>query len=57
MNLGKTKNFIGLTLANKKRFSVWIKKKMYNLIIINTNLLLNRNRSMNKETKLVLIII
>ena len=40
-------NFILLSLVNKKEFSIQAKKNIYNLIVINKNLLLSKNREVD----------
>ena len=50
------KNFRLLSLIHKKKFSIKRKKDAYELIVINKNLLLDKNRRVDKKTDLLLII-
>ena len=45
-----------LSIINKKRFSIRIKKNVYNLIVINKNLILSKNKKVNKKIELLLIV-
>ena len=47
---------MSVSLANRKKFFIRIKKSIYNLIIINKDLLLNKNKRINKEIELLLIV-
>ena len=47
---------MSLFLANKKSFSIQKKNVIYNLILINKNLLPNKNKRINKEIKLQTIV-
>ena len=44
-----------LSLPNKKGISIWKKKDIYNLIVINKNLLLSKNKKINKKIKQILV--
>ena len=52
VNLAITRIFIIPSLANRKEFSIWKKKATYNLIVINKNLLLSKNRKIDTKTEL-----
>ena len=52
-----TKNITSPFLVNKKEFSIWKKIDTYNLMITDKNLLLNKNRRINKKIKLLPVII
>ena len=47
------KNFILPFLVNEKQFSIWIKVYIYNLIIINKNLLLSQNSKIEKKNRII----
>jgi len=44
-------------LVKRKEYSTWKKSNAYNLIIVDENLLLDKNERVNKETKLLSIAI
>jgi hypothetical protein len=44
-------------LVKRKEYSTWKKSNAYNLIIVDKNLLLDKNERVNKETKLLSIAI
>ena len=46
-NYSIKKNFMSLFLINKKKLSIWKKENIYDLIVINKNLLLNKNRKVD----------
>ena len=48
-DLSVIKNFILLFFIHKKEFFMLRSKDIYNLIIINKNLLSSKNRSINKK--------
>ena len=50
-------NFITRALVKRKRYSTREKSNAYNLIIVDKNLLFDKNERMNKETKLLSIAI
>ncbi len=50
-------NFITRALVKRKRYSTRKKSNAYNLIIVDKNLLFDKNERMNKETKLLSIAI
>jgi len=50
-------NFIIKTLIKRKKYFTQDKSNAYNLIIVNKNLLLDKNKRVNKETKLLSIAI
>ena len=56
IDLSKIVNFILLFLVNKKRFHIWKKKNIYNIIVIHKNLLINKIRKVDKKVKLLFII-
>ncbi len=45
------------TLVKREKYSTQKKSNAYNLIIVDKNLLLDKNRKVNKETKLLSIAI
>ena len=47
------KNFILPFLVSEKQFSIWIKVYIYNLIIINKNLLLSQNSKIEKKNRII----
>jgi len=52
-----TDNFIIRALVKKKSYSTQKKPDVYNLVIVDKNLLLNKNERVNRETKLLSIAI
>ena len=52
-----TSNFMIKTLIKREEYSIRKKFNAYNLIIVNENSLLARNKRVNKETKSLLIAI
>ena len=50
-------NFITRALVKRKEYFTWKKFNAYNLIIVDKNLLFNKNKRVNKETKLLSIAI
>ena len=52
-----TNNFMIKALIKREKHSTWKKSNAYNLVIINENLLFNKNEKVNKETKSLLIVI
>jgi len=50
-------NFITKALVERKKYFIRKKLNAYNLIIVDRNLLLNKNEKVNKETKLLSIAI
>ena len=46
------KNFISSFLANRKKVFIQIKKDTYNLIVINRNLLLSKNKKSRLKNKI-----
>ncbi len=50
-------NFMVKTLVKREKYSTQKKSNAYNLIIVDKNLLLDKNRKVNKETKLLSIAI
>ncbi len=50
-------NFMIKALVKKKEYFTQKKSNAYNLIIVDKNLLLNKNKKVNKETKLLSIAI
>ena len=52
-----TSNFMIKALVKKKEYSTQKKSNAYNLIIVDENLLLNKNKRVNKETRLLSIAI
>ncbi len=50
-------NFITRTLVKRKKYFTQKKSNAYNLIIIDKNLLLDKNKRVNKETKSLLVAI
>jgi hypothetical protein len=57
INSDATGNFMARALVKKKDYSTQKKPNAYNLVIVNENLLLNKNEKVNKETKLLSIAI
>ncbi len=56
-NFNTINNFIVKALVKRKEYFIRKKLNAYNLIIIDKNLLLAKNKKVNKETKLLLITI
>ena len=56
VNSGIIENVISVFLFNNKKFSILKKKNIYNLIVIDRNMLLTKNKKLNKERKLLLVI-
>jgi len=52
-----TNNFMIKALIKRKEYSIRKKLNAYNLVIVNKNSLLARNKKVNKETKLLSIAI
>jgi spore cortex formation protein SpoVR/YcgB (stage V sporulation) len=50
-------NFMTRALVKREKYFIRKKLNAYNLVIINENSLLNENKKVNKETKLLLIAI
>jgi len=50
-------NFIIRILIKKEEYSTQDKSNIYNLVIVDRNLLFDKNKRVNKETKLLSIII
>ncbi len=50
-------NFMIKAFVERKKYFIRKKSNAYNLVIVNENLLLNKNERVNKETKLLLIVI
>ncbi len=57
INFNATNNFIIKTLVKREEYSTQKKSNIYNLIIVDKNLLLDKNKKVDKETKLLLIAI
>ncbi len=57
INFDATNNFIIKALIKRKEYFIRKKFNAYNLIIVNRNLLLDKNEKVNKETKLLSIVI
>ena len=55
IDFGIIENFILPSLFIKKEFSIWKKVDAYKLIIIDRNLLLSKNKKVNKKTKQILV--
>ncbi len=51
INFDATSNFITRALVKKKEYSIRKKSNAYNLIIVDGNSLLDKNKKVNKETK------
>ena len=47
INIDIIENFISLFINNKKEFFIYKKKNTYNLIVINKNSILNKNRKVD----------
>jgi len=52
-----TSNFIVKILVKREKYSTQKKLDIYNLVIVDRNLLLDKNKKVNKETKLLSIAI
>jgi hypothetical protein len=52
-----TSNFMAKALVERKEYSTRKKSNAYNLVIVDKNSLLARNKKVNKETKLLSIAI
>jgi len=50
-------NFMTRALVERKEYSIRKKSNAYNLMIINENSLLDKNKKVNRETKLLSIAI
>lgn len=50
-----TKKFMSLFLTKQKRVSSWKRKNIYNLIVINKNVLYSKNRRVDKKTKSLIV--
>ncbi len=50
-------NFITKALVKRKKYFIQKKLNAYNLIIVDKNLLFDKNKKVNKETKLLSITI
>jgi len=50
-------NFIIRALVDKKKYSIQEKSNIYNLIVVDKNLLFDRNKRVDKKTKLLSIAI
>ena len=46
---------MSLSIANRKEFFIWMKKDVYNLMVIHGNLLQNKNIKVNKKIELLLV--
>jgi len=57
INSNAIDNFIIRALVKRKEYSIRKKSNAYNLVIVDKNLLLNENKRINKETKLLSIAI
>jgi len=57
INFNAINNFMIKALIKRKEYSTRKKFNAYNLIIVNENLLLDENKKVNKETKLLSIAI
>ena len=57
INLNVTEIFIFKKLADSKEFIIQKKNNSYNLIVVNRNLLFNRNKRVIEEIRLLLIVI
>lgn len=55
MDLDITKNFTSPFVANKKRIFFWKKNNAYNLKFIDGNLLIKKNRKVDKKTDSLLV--
>ena len=50
-------NFIIKALVKRKKYFIRKKSNVYNLVIVDKNLLFDKNERVNRETKLLLITI
>ena len=50
-------NFMSRAFVEREKYFTWKKLNAYNLMIVNKNLLLDKNEKVNKETKLLSIAI
>ena len=57
INFNAINNFITRALVKIKKYFIRKKSNAYNLIIVDKNSLLVKNKKVNKETKLLLIVI
>ncbi len=57
INFNAISNFMIKALVERKEYFIRKKSNAYNLIIVDKNLLLDKNKRVNKETKLLSIII
>jgi hypothetical protein len=57
INFDAIDNFITRALIKREKYFIRRKSNAYNLVIINENSLLARNKKVNKETKPLLIAI
>jgi len=57
INFNAINNFMIKALIKRKEYSTRKKFNAYNLVIVNENLLLDENKKVNKETKLLSIAI
>jgi len=57
INFNAIDNFITRALVKRKKYFIRKKSNAYNLVIIDRNSLLNKNKKVNKETKLLSIAI
>ena len=54
-NSSMIENFMLLSLAKQKKFLIQINEDTYNLMLIDKNLLLKKNKKVDKEIKLILV--
>ncbi len=57
INFNTIDNFITKALVERKEYFIRKKSNAYNLIIVDENLLFDKNKKVNKETKLLSIAI
>jgi len=57
INFNAIDNFITKALIKREKYFTWKKFNAYNLINVNKNSLLAKNKRINKKTKLLLITI
>ncbi len=57
INSSAINNFITRALIKREEYFTQKKSNAYNLVIVDENLLLDENKKVNKETKLLLIAI
>ena len=55
VNFGIIRNFISLSSIYRKVFSIWSKKNVYTVIVIDKNFLLSKNKRVDKKTEVPLI--